>query len=52
VGAGSAFDRLPDNFLEILPSVLLITKMQGEGGQRIGRIKFTRLEDESAYFEK
>jgi hypothetical protein len=52
VDAGSTFDRLPDNFLEFSASVLLITEMQGERGQRIGRIKFTRPEDESAYFEK
>jgi hypothetical protein len=52
VGAGSTFDRLPDDFVEFLRSVLLATEMQGEPGQRISRIKFTRTEDESAYFEK
>ena len=43
---------LPDNFLEFLPSVLLITETKGERGQRTGRIKFSRPNDGAAYFEK
>jgi hypothetical protein len=43
---------LPDDFISFLPSILLITETQDERGKRVGRIKFTRPDDEAIYFDK